>query len=195
MKLFKVKELMVPLSEYATVSKEASLFEAVSALEKAQAEFDHNRYRHRAVLILDENHKVIGKMSQLDVLRALEPEYDESAAQGGFHRYGFTKQFMKSVSMQYKKWDSPLSDICLKAGEQTVAKYMQTPAEGEFVDEEASLDEAIQQLVEGHHQSLLVTRGKEIVGILRLTDVFAAVFHAMKECYEKHGLSGSNTNK
>jgi hypothetical protein len=35
----------------------------------------------------------------------------------------------------------------------------------------------------GQHQSLLVTRDKEIVGILRLTDVFAAVFHRMKECF------------
>jgi CBS-domain-containing membrane protein len=38
------------------------------------------------------------------------------------------------------------------------------------------------QLVTGHHISLLVTREKNIVGILRMTDVFAAVFHTMKEC-------------
>jgi hypothetical protein len=36
----------------------------------------------------------------------------------------------------------------------------------------------------GHHQSLLVTRKEKILGILRLTDVFAAVFHKMKECFE-----------
>jgi CBS-domain-containing membrane protein len=36
----------------------------------------------------------------------------------------------------------------------------------------------------GHHQSLLVTAGEKIVGILRLTDVFAALFHKMKECFE-----------
>ena len=50
--------------------------------------------------------------------------------------------------------------------------------------EDASLDEAIHQLIMGHHQSLLVTRGEKIVGVLRLTDVFAAVFHTMKECFE-----------
>jgi hypothetical protein len=38
------------------------------------------------------------------------------------------------------------------------------------------------QLVTGRHLSLLVTIDKKIVGILRLTDVFAAIFHAMKEC-------------
>ncbi len=49
-------------------------------------------------------------------------------------------------------------------------------------DIQATLDEAIHQLIIGHHQSLLVTREGAIVGVLRLTDVFAAVFHAMKEC-------------
>ncbi len=60
---------------------------------------------------------------------------------------------------------------------------MQTPSEGEFIDEEASLEVAILQMVMGHHLlSLLVTRGRAIVGVLRMTDVFAAVFHAAKEC-------------
>ena len=41
---------------------------------------------------------------------------------------------------------------------------------------------AVMQLVMGRHISLLVTREKEILGILRLTDAFAAIFHTMKEC-------------
>ncbi len=59
---------------------------------------------------------------------------------------------------------------------------MQAPSEGEFIDQEASLEIAVLQLVTGHHLSLLVTRGKKIAGVLRLTDVFAAIFHTMKEC-------------
>ena len=59
---------------------------------------------------------------------------------------------------------------------------MYTPGEGEYVSEEASLEMACHQLVMGHHQSLLVTRGDDIVGILRLTDVFNAIFLAMKKC-------------
>jgi len=37
-------------------------------------------------------------------------------------------------------------------------------------------------LVMGHHPSLLVTKGGEIVGILRLTDVFMEIFRLMKLC-------------
>jgi hypothetical protein len=63
-----------------------------------------------------------------------------------------------------------------------VEDFMQAPSEGEIVEENTSLDTAIHQLVMGTHLSLLVTRGVEIVGILRMSDVFAAVFHAMKQC-------------
>ena len=44
------------------------------------------------------------------------------------------------------------------------------------------MDKAIHLLVVGRHQSLLVTKGEEITGLLKLTDVFASVFHTMKEC-------------
>ena len=58
-----------------------------------------------------------------------------------------------------------------------------TPTEGEFISEDASLEVAIHQLIMVNNQSLLVTRDKKIVGILRLTDVFAVLFHKMKECF------------
>jgi CBS domain-containing protein len=187
MKEFKVSDLMVPLAEYATVSEDANLCEAVMALEKAQQEFDATRYRHRAILVLDKNGKVIGKISQLDVLRALEPKYDEILESRGIHAVGFSKKFLKTMLKDYVLFDNPLKDICRKAVDIPVTRVMYAPTEGEYVEESASLDQAIHQLVIGHHQSLLVTRGSDIVGILRLTDVFAAIFHAMKECVTPNG--------
>lgn len=186
MKKYTVKELMIPLSEYATVPVGATLYEAVLALEKAQLEFDHSRYRHRAILVLDENGDVAGKMGQLDVLRALEPKYNEMMDQSQFKQsYGFTKKFMKSVMTQFRMWDTDISNICRKSGEQPVTRFMHTLTEGEHVDEDAPLSEAAHQLVMGHRQSLMVTRNKKIIGILRLTDVFASIFHTMKQCFEE----------
>ena len=177
---------MVPLSEYATVTEDATLFEAVLSLEEAQEKFEdkHTRYRHRAILILDKDDIVVGKIGQLDVLRALEPKYQEMVQGEGLHRFGFTKEFMTSMSEDYNLFANPLDDICRKAGEQNVKEFMYTPTEGEYVSEDASLDVAIHQFIMGHHQSLLVTRDQKIVGILRLSDVFAAVFHKMKDCIE-----------
>jgi CBS domain containing-hemolysin-like protein len=81
---------------------------------------------------------------------------------------------------------APLSDLCHQTLELKVEDFMQTMAEQEHIDLEASLDIAIHQLVLGNHLSLLVTENDEIVGILRVADVFAAVFHTMKTCEETH---------
>jgi CBS domain-containing protein len=184
MKTFKVSDLMIPLSEYATVADDATLYDAVVALENAQEKYTykHSEYRHRAILVLDKNNKVIGKVSQIDVLRALEPKYEEILEGRGLKGVGFSKKFLQTMVKDYVLFDSPLRDICRKASEQPVHRFMGTPTEGEIISETASLDEAIHLFVLGHHQSLLVTRGGDIVGILRLTDVFTAVFHMMKEC-------------
>jgi len=177
-----VKELMVPLSEYATVPEDATLLEAVMALEKAQAAFDHTRYRHRALLVLNADQQVIGKASQLDVLKALEPKYGQMLGREGMAHSGLTREFMKSLMAHYDLWSGVMDAICKKAATLKVKDFMHQPTEGEHVDEDSTLDEAIHQLVMGRHQSLLVTSNQHIVGILRLTDVFAAIFHTIKTC-------------
>jgi CBS domain containing-hemolysin-like protein len=75
MKSYQVKDLMVPLSEYATVPEAATLLEVVKTLKKAQDEFGRNRYQHRAILVFDGNNHFVGKLSQHDVIEALEPKY------------------------------------------------------------------------------------------------------------------------
>ncbi|MEE4265312.1 MAG: CBS domain-containing protein [Desulfobacteraceae bacterium] len=177
-----VKELMVPLSEYATVPKGSTLFDAILALEKAQEDYDHTRYKHRAILILDKKRRVIGKLSQLDVLRALEPNEEDSGQINDISQFGFSSNFIQKLRAQWVMNAKPFKDLCSKASKLKVENFMQTPTEGEIIDQDASLEMAVMQLVMGHHISLLVTRDKEIIGILRLSDAFAAVFHTMKEC-------------
>lgn len=182
MKTIIVKDLMVPLDEYATVDEGANLFEAVSALEKAQEQFDSKKYRHRAVLVASKTGAVIGKISQLDAIKALEPKYSEFSSKGAA-AMGFSKKFIVSMMDGYDLWNKPMNDLCKKAMKIKARDVMYAPEEGEYVEESATLDQAIHQLVIGRHQSLLVTGKNAIVGILRLTDVFTAVFQAMKECH------------
>ncbi len=177
-----VKELMVPLAKYATVSQEGTLFEAVMALEQAQEKFDQSRYRHRAVLVYNNEGDIVGKVSQLDVLRALEPKYKAMDIPGSLSRFGLTKRFQETMLEQLRFWDKPMDDICRKAARIKVKEFMYTPGEGEYINEDETMDRAINQLVMGHHQSLLVLKDDKIVGILRKTDVFIEIVRAMKAC-------------
>lgn len=177
-----VRELMIPFAEYSTASEEATLFEAVMALEKALEESDQTRFPHKAVLIYDKDNNIVGKVSQLDILRALEPKYETMGIPGSLSRFGLTPKFQKTMLEQLRFWDKPMNDICRKAVRIKVKEFMYTPDEGEYIDEDASLDKAINQLVMGRHQSLLVMKGDKIVGILRKTDVFMEIARTMKAC-------------
>jgi CBS domain containing-hemolysin-like protein len=182
MKTVMIKDLMVPLSEYATVKEDANLQEVAMALKAARARLDRGRYPHRAVLVLDDQDNVVGKVGLIDILRALEPKYDQLVQPSSRLHTGFTRQFLKSLMGHYQLWQKPLGDICRMAAERKVKSFMVTPSEGEFVDENASLDEATHQLVMGHHQSVLVLRQKKIVGVLRLTDVFETLSDILVQC-------------
>ncbi len=206
MKRVKVKELMIPLEEYAVVSDDATLYEAVTALEDAQRRFYLQRFRsgadtdqdeadgfvnrghgyqHRAILVKDKGGNIVGKLSQLDVLRGLETGYNRIGDLTLSSRSGLNPEFVKSLLKQYSLFQDPLDHICSKANNIKVRDVMYTPTEGEYVKEDDTLDQAIHQLVMGHHQSLLVTeskKGAKIVGILRLVDVFSEVCNAMKAC-------------
>lgn len=188
MKTYEVKDLMVPLIEYAKVSESATLLQAVDALKEAQAAFDQKRYRHRAILVTDKSDHVVGKLSQHDVIEALEPNYNNmrnSLQDGSTHRLGFGGGFVKSTLEQYHLWEKALENLCEKAVNQKVRNIMYTPGKGEYVKAGAALDEAIHRLIIGRHHSLLVTADhddREIVGVLRLTDVFEFVSDAMQKC-------------
>ena len=175
-----IKDLMVPLDEYATVPNSATLYDAVLALEEAQEKFDHLPYKHRAVLVYDSKDQIVGKLGQLDIIRALEPKYGEMGNIKSLSRFGLSRKFISSIMENNYLWEKPLTHICKKGADIKVKDFMHTPVEGEYVNEDASLEMACHQLVLGHHQSLLVTRGDKIVGILRLTDVFNNILQIMK---------------
>jgi CBS domain-containing protein len=176
---------MVPLKEYATVSEDATLNEAVAALKQSQAEFDQAKYRHRAILIYDKDQRIVGKVSLLSILWGLEPKYDQMLSDKGPGHMGFTRSFQKAMIEQLKLWEEPLDHLCEKASQIKVKSFMSPVQEGEFIEPHATLNEAIHQLVLGHHQSLLVMGDtKKVVGVLRLTDVFDVVATAITICKE-----------
>jgi CBS domain-containing protein len=182
MEIITVEDLMVPIEEYVTIHEEATLYEAVKALEKVQEEQDRKRYHylHRAILVLNKNRKIVGKISQLDVLMALEPKYKAMGDMRNLARSGLGLEFIKSMFEKYALCELPFTDMCSNAADLKVKDCMYTPGEGEYIELDTSLCEAIHMLVVGHHQSLIVTKAGEIVGILRLTDVFKNVFQTME---------------
>lgn len=177
-----VKDLMVPLADYASVAHDAPLYQAVMALSEAQQRFHRNVYPHRAVLVTDQAGKVVGKIGQAGVLQAMEPKYRQIGDLKSLSRFGFQPSFLQSIMTHYDLLQKPLDDVCKKASRVRVEEIMEVPGEMEKIAADAGLNVAIHQMVVGQLQSLMVTEADDIVGIPRLSDVFNEICRLIMAC-------------
>jgi len=185
MKEKKVKEVMIALSDYATVSENDTLAVAIKTLKKAREDSKYG-HKHRAVLVFDKKQQIVGKVSIRCILQSLEPKYcqlEHQDAKGslGAARFGFSEHFLNSLIDNFCLWDESLEELVKHAAKLKIKDIMYTPSNGEYVDADASVAAAVHQLILGTHQSLLVTKDKKVVGILRLVDVFELVSEAIGE--------------
>ena len=179
MKTTTAADLMIPTEKYPSVPHEATLKEALLILAESEKVFKAARAWPRAVLVLDDNEHVVGKVSYWDVLKALEPKYKSMGDAAILCHSGWSAAFIKSMLKKYDLLTRPLNDACADAARVQVRDIM-TPLcekellcrEQEIVDYDRSLDEVIHLLVMGNLMALYVRKGKHIVGVVRLSDVF-----------------------
>jgi CBS-domain-containing membrane protein len=172
---------MVPLSKYATVPVTATVFEAVETLEKAQEDYGETHYPHRAVLVYDEHRKIVGKVCQSNVIQALEPDFTRKLGEDSLTRFGISDEFIETSLDQSNFWKIPMQTLCRAAGALKVSDVMHSLTAGEFIRASAPLRKALGLMTSGCLNSLLVSEGDDVVGILRLTDVFDHVCREMKD--------------
>ncbi len=179
MKDKKVKEVMIPLSDYATVSEDGTFVDAIRILKDALKDTKHIR-KHRALLVYDKNNSIIGKVSFRCFFKALEPKYcqfehSDDAGSVGLSRFGFSDDFINSLVESFCLWDETLENLVKSSSKMKIKDIMYTPSNSEYVDMDAPVAEAVHQFILGCHQSLLVTKNDEVVGVIRLADLFDLV--------------------
>ena len=174
-----VKELMLPLDDYALVSEDATMLEALHALDEAQKKLPPDRQPHRAVLVIDKHQKIVGKLGHLAFLKGLEPRYGEVGDLGTLSRVGLSPELITSMMNNLRLWKESFVDYVHRA-KQTRVKDVMHPVT-ESIQEDAPLSEAIHKIVMYQTLSLLVTRGNKIVGILRLSDLFSEIAEKVKQ--------------
>ena len=106
-----VVDIMLPLSEYAVVSIDATLYDAFVALKRAQKKLPKGRQPHRAVLVTDESGRIVGKLGHLGFLRALEPRYKDLGQLDMISKAGLTKEFITSMMNNFGLMQDDLEDI------------------------------------------------------------------------------------
>ena len=166
----RVKDLMVPIEEYAKVTRDASLYDALAALKTAQGKLPEGSAPHRAVLVENESGDLVGKIGHLVFIKALGAGFNTPRTREEMDRAGISPYSISTVMSHMRFFQE---DLCtpgeraraIKAGD------VMHPV-GESIDENASLREAIDLFGAWQTLSILVKRGNKIIGVLRLPDLF-----------------------
>lgn len=182
MEKMKVRELMRPVKEFPRISNQATFVEAVEALEKAQEAFSSGKAAQRILLVQDEGGKIVGKLSPMDVVQGLEPNYDRIDSLKNESRYRLGQKILDRMKEEFRLWQRPLGELCSKAYDVKIENFAKLPSPDHMVKADDRMDKAFHLFVVGRHDSLFVTEGEEIVGLIRFSDVYRKIAQTMKEC-------------
>ena len=177
-----IKEVMIPIESYITVQEEDSLFDVIQTLESSKNE---NKGRaHRDAVVVDKDGKFIGKVTMIDIFRALEPSYkkvdvDEIVAGG---KGELTEDMITAATRDFDFWVEPSKTICERGEAKKVSEVMHLPKEREYILEEESIEKALHLCVLGAHQPLIVKKGESVTGMLRFGDIFEVIRENLLMC-------------
>jgi CBS domain-containing protein len=177
MKKIAVKELMIPISDYVTVKKTDTLVDVLKALETARKA---NQHAHRDAIVVDDAGTFLGKVTMIDIFRALEPNYKKLMRDSGAGT--LTGAFVRKAVKEFNLWLEPEQDICQRGARKTVAEVMHTPRSIEYLQEDDTLEKALNLYVMGVHQPLIVKAGDAVTGVLRFGDMFEVVRQRLLAC-------------
>lgn len=170
-----VKELMIPVAQYPTVHQDSTMYDALVALNKANENIPENQQNYRAVLVKDDEGKIVGKIGYISFLKALEPKYQKFFDTEKLSRLSLSEGFIDSMIESYNLWmDDPL-DLCTIASNTKCTEIM-NPIE-QRIEENETIAQAIHKLIMWQTLSILVSKGEEIVGIIRLSDIYDSIEH------------------
>ena len=178
MKDILIKEVMIPVSNYVTIKEDNTLYEVFQILEKSKK--NTTRHAHRDAIVVNGKGEFMGKVTMLDIFRALEPNYKKLIK--NYKDGTLTKEYVMKSIKDFDLWREPMYDLCQRGSGLTVSDVMHIPEGHEYIQEDSSLEQALHKYVMGVHQPLIVKKGDEITGMLRFGDLFEIIRKKMLAC-------------
>jgi CBS domain-containing protein len=143
----KIKDMVIPLSEYPHLPYWATLREAIVQFNAAY------EIGHHAVLVFDEAYKLVGMLLQKDVLKGLEPK--------------FAQHYEDGVPIF---WDELLQTGSEKRLARPVKEFMSEVKA--TIDIDDNILKASHIMLQEDNDLLPVMEGDKLIGVLRMDELF-----------------------
>ncbi|MBU0983642.1 MAG: CBS domain-containing protein [candidate division Zixibacteria bacterium] len=169
MKLYRARDVMIPLDQYPHIPHWFTLRQAIAELEQFQFEIAERKSLPRFVLVFDEEYRLLGLVRRRDILRGLEPEFlarfvagmedtaDDDPGRGRGRRF---------IDLIKKAVEKPVSDVMVRIDL--------------AVDIDDNIIDIAHRIVESDTSLVPVTRDGEVVGVVRTVELVHEVARIVK---------------
>jgi len=168
----KVKNLMTPVGEYKTLGLDACLSDVVAALTDS---------KHRDIIIVDEKGAFTGVVTMTDIIMALEPNY-KKLNKKDMDSDILSNRFVAEQFKEFGLWTDTLANLCEKSTDICVKDAMHIPEDEHYINIDEELEHGVHMYVIGTPQPIVVRDNGNVVGILRMSDVFDELIKRMNAC-------------
>jgi DNA-binding response OmpR family regulator len=159
-----VGEIMIPIDEYTVLHEENTVSEAMIRLKESIAPKISTSLivekMHRSLLVFDDRERVKGLLTITDLLQAIMPVYLSAPKPSMADSMVYSAIFWKGMFTQQ------VGDLVKKK-----VKDIMSPAPLS-ISANANLMEAAHSMIKNSVRRLTVTRGGEVVGVVRELDLF-----------------------
>lgn len=167
----RVKDVMIPISDYTTIDADATVKEAISSLKASFLGAESTRQimetGHRSLVVFSAG-KLQGILSIVDLFKAIMPAYLSAPKPSTADTIQYSPMFWRGLfSIRTKEL----------AGKKV--KDIMSPAPL-TVDGDASLMEAAYMMLDSGVRRLAVVKGKTVVGIVREQELFFEMERIMR---------------
>lgn len=146
-----VKDLMLPLNDYPTVSPDDTVQHAVTLLKKGAVS------GHQSVLVINDSGQPVGLLSRRVLLGTLEP------------KFVITDRWALPVF-----WNGFFTNKCKEEAKKKVKEIMR-PINLLTVEADDPIIKAVHLMVRYHAGLLPVLKDNKVIGVLRLHEVFQEI--------------------
>ena len=168
-----VRDVMIPLAEYTTITEDQTVRDAILELKKSfTAKISTSRIMetgHRSLLVFDRNGNVRGILAITDLLESIMPAYLSAPKPSTADSVQYSPMFWKGLfSIEVKKFaNKKIGDV-----------MSPSPLE---IDCETNLMEAAYRMVKDKIRRLVVVESDHVVGMIREQDLFFEIDRIQSE--------------
>ena len=116
-----VKDLMIPIEDYAVISEDATIGDALRVMSEMSEKLSLKQYKHQAIQVQGAKGNIVGRLTQADILKGLEPKYKDI---GGSYLSPTMRKRLADVMTMLP--DKTFIQHCKAQGNKRVREFMTT---------------------------------------------------------------------